>query len=110
MTRVSLQRSSDALHAPRRSPPLPPLRKGGKGDDHLRKEGQVGGVWSFFPPLRRGGRGGAFECLCVVPGLASRQLRITLVCLAAVFELASPPVRAAWGDPAAPKTTVIRAG
>ena len=61
MTRVSLQRSSDALHAPRRSPPLPPLRKGGKGDDHLRKEGKVGGVWSFFPPLRRGGRGGVLK-------------------------------------------------
>src|SRR5271166_2411692 len=30
--------------------------------------------------------------------------------LAAVFALASPPVQAAWADPAAPKTTVIRAG
>src|SRR5271166_1595339 len=36
-----LERFSDALLAPRLSPPLPPLRKGGKD----------GGVWSFFPPL-----------------------------------------------------------
>ena len=44
---VMIERFSDALHAPRLSPPLPPppLRKGGK----------VGGVWSFFPPLAKGG-------------------------------------------------------
>src|SRR5271157_5984813 len=63
-----LERFSDALHAPRLSPPLPPLRKGGR----------VGGVWSFFPPLRRGDTGGFFECLCVAPGLASRRLKIAL--------------------------------
>src|SRR5271157_6515299 len=39
-----LERFSDALHVPRLSPPLPPLRKGGK----------VGGVWSFSP-LAKGG-------------------------------------------------------
>src|SRR5271157_1071819 len=42
-----LERFSDALHAPRLSPPLPPLRKGGK----------VGGVWSFSPLAKGGHRG-----------------------------------------------------
>ena len=42
--RDELERFSDALHAPRLSPPVPPLRKGGK----------VGGVWSFSP-LAKGG-------------------------------------------------------
>jgi len=39
----SLERFSDALHAPQLSPPLPPLRKGGK----------TGGVRSFFPSARQ---------------------------------------------------------
>ena len=42
-----VERFSDALHAPQLSPPLPPLRKGGK----------VGGVWSFSPLAKRGYRG-----------------------------------------------------
>src|SRR5271157_5264075 len=47
---VSLGRFSDASRAPRLSPPLPPLRKGGK----------VGGVWSS-PPLAKGGVGGVLR-------------------------------------------------
>src|SRR5271157_3744307 len=66
---IVLERFSDALHAPRRSPRLPPLRKGGK----------VGGVWSFFPPCEGGTQGGFFECLCVAPGSASRRLITALV-------------------------------
>ncbi len=42
-----VERFSDALHAPQLSPPLPPLRKGGK----------VGGVWSFSPLAKGGYRG-----------------------------------------------------
>ena len=54
------------------TPPLPPLRKGGK----------VGGVWSFFPPLRRGDTGGFFECPRVVPGSVSTRLKTALlICL-----------------------------
>jgi hypothetical protein len=62
-----LERFSDALHAPRLSPPLPLLRKGGK----LAASG-------LFPPLRRGDTGGFFECLCVAPGSASRRLKTAL--------------------------------
>ncbi len=43
LTSFALERFSDALHAPRLSPPLPPHRKRGK----------VGGVWSLFTPMRR---------------------------------------------------------
>ena len=46
---LGLGRFSGALHAPQLSPPLPPLRKGGK----------VGGVWSFFPPCEGGTQGGS---------------------------------------------------
>jgi len=45
--KIALERFSDALHAPQLSPPLPPLRKGGK----------VGGVWSFSPLAKGGYRG-----------------------------------------------------
>jgi hypothetical protein len=53
-----LERFSDALLAPRLSPPLPPLRKGGKD----------GGVWSFFPPCEGGTQGGVSSAsvLCQV--------------------------------------------
>src|SRR5271157_5727272 len=55
---ATLGRFSDALHAPRLSPPLPPLRKGGK----------VGGAWPFFPRCEGGTQGGASSAfaLCQV--------------------------------------------
>src|SRR5208283_1318516 len=64
-----LERFSDALLAPRLSPPpCPPFARGGKT-----------AASGLFSPLARGDTGGCFECLCVVPGSSSTRLKIALV-------------------------------
>src|SRR5271157_5350149 len=50
------------------TPPLPPLRKGGK----------VGGVWSFFPPCEGGTQGGASSASALCQGSSSTRLKIAL--------------------------------
>ena len=63
----ALERFSDALQAPRLSPPLPAPRKGGKS-----------AASGLFPPLPRGDAGEFFECLRVAPGSASRRWKTAL--------------------------------
>ena len=62
----ALDRFSNALHAPRLTPPHSPFARGKVGDSRL------------FPPLRRGDTGGFFECLRIAPGSSSRRLKTAL--------------------------------
>ena len=85
----ALVRFSVALHTPRLSPPLPPLRKGGKSGRRL----------VFFPPLRRGDTGGFFECRRAAPSSSSRRLKTALTGKTRAFGRLGPCARCGMLDP-----------
>src|SRR5208337_3873931 len=76
-----LERFSDALHAPRLSPPPLPPPRGGKDGAPLRKGGKVGGVWSFSP-LAKGGYRGVLRVplRCARFGIQAIENRSSAVC------------------------------
>ena len=80
-----LERFANALHAPRLSPPLPPLRKGGISPIPLRKGGKSAAL--VFSPLAKGGYRGVLRvpphCTrLVIQAIENRSILENTICAA----------------------------